>query len=210
MEFILDEAEDDGSTLQFSDEDEEMPSDMSNFIDDSNIPEESISFYRERDPLNVNDYPKFHGQTRDPIEAIFSDTESYFGEDNQPELFAPEDRQGVHFDRFKGFEKSAENFLKSLLKFEDVDNHLFYSVIYGLMFYKQENDNLDLRLDKKDAQKILGDALYFDLIDIKEETLLDKILFGFFERCYKINQVISKHGFFLKFFERCNMYRFLI
>ena len=110
MEFILDEAEDDGSTLQFSDEDEEMPSDMSNFIDDPNIPEESINFYRERDPLNVSNYAKFHGQTRDPIEAIFLDTESYFGEDNQPELFAPKDRQGLHFDRFKGFEKSAENF----------------------------------------------------------------------------------------------------
>ena len=40
--------------------------------------------------------------------------------------------------------------------------------------------------------------------------MLDKTLFGFFERCYKINQVLSKHGFFFKFFERCNMYRFLI
>ena len=40
--------------------------------------------------------------------------------------------------------------------------------------------------------------------------MLDKTLFGFFERCYKINKVISKHGFFLKFFERRNVYRFLI
>ena len=40
--------------------------------------------------------------------------------------------------------------------------------------------------------------------------MLDKTLFDFFERCYKINQVISKHGFFLKFFERRNTYRFLI
>ena len=78
------------------------------------------------------------------------------------------------------------------------------------MYYKQENDNLKLISDKKDAQKILSDDPYFDLIDIEPETMLDKTLFGFFESCYKINKIISKHGFFLKFFERRNMYRFLI
>ena len=197
--------------LQFSDEDEEEVSDeLSHFTDDSYIPEEGVSFYRERDPQNLDDYPKFHGQTRNPIEAVYSDTESYFGEDDQPEIFAPGNRETADFDKFQGFEKSAENFLKSLLSFENVENHLFFSVIYGLMYYKQENDNLKSISDKKDAQKILCDDLYFDLIDIEPETMLDKTLFGFFERCYKINKIISKHGFFLKFFERRNMYRFLI
>ena len=204
MEFILDEAEDNTSMLQFSDEDkEEVP-------DNKYIPEEGVSFYRERDPQNFNDNPKFHGQTRNPIEAIFSDTESYFGEDDQPELFTPEDREAVDFDKFKGFEKSVENFLKSLLKFEGVNNHIFFPVIYDLIFYRQENDGLQTKLDKKDVQKVLGDELYFDFKEIESETILDKTLFGFFERWYKINKVISKHGFLLKFFERCNMYRFLI
>ena len=96
MEFILDEAEQDGPKLQFSDE-EDVTDDISDFIDDSNIPEESISFYRERDSQNLDDYPKFHGQTRNSIGAIFSDTESY----NQPELFDPEEREGTEFDRFE-------------------------------------------------------------------------------------------------------------
>ena len=95
MEFILDAAEDDSAKLQFSDEDEEKVSnDLSNFIDDSNILEFGVSFYRERererDPQNLDNYPKFYGQTRNPIEAIYSDTEKYFGEDDQAELFAPE------------------------------------------------------------------------------------------------------------------------
>ena len=159
MEFILDEAEDDAPMLQFSDEDEEeISDDLSNFIDDTCIPEECISFYQERDLQNLDDYPKFHSQTRDPIEVIFSDTESYFGEDDQPELFAPENRETVDFDKFKDFEKIAEIFKKSLLNFEQVVNYLFYSVIYGLMFYKQENSTLQPNLDKKDAQKIVGDA----------------------------------------------------
>ena len=51
MEFILDKAEDDSSKLRFSDEDEEeeVSNDISNFIDDSSIPEESVSFFRERE-----------------------------------------------------------------------------------------------------------------------------------------------------------------
>ena len=65
-------------------------------------------------------------------------------------------------------------------------------------------------LDKNDAQKLLGDDLYFDLLEIEPETLLDKTLFGYFEQCYTINQVLTNYGYFLKFFERRNVYRFLI
>ena len=74
--------------LQFSNEDEEVETDdLSNFIGDKYIPENGVSFYRQRDPQNLHDYLKFHDQTRDPIEAVFLDTKSYFGEDNQPEPF---------------------------------------------------------------------------------------------------------------------------
>ena len=74
----------------------------------------------------------------------------------------------------------------------------------------RENDGQQTKLDKRDAQKILGDEFYFDLKEIESETLLDKTLFCFFERSYKINKVIFKHGFFLKFFEKRNIYRFFI
>lgn len=64
MEFILDEVEDDTPKLEVSDEEKEEQTldDLSNFIDDSSITEESVSFYQERDPLNLDDYPKCHGQ----------------------------------------------------------------------------------------------------------------------------------------------------
>ena len=118
MKFILDEAEDDSFDLQFSDLEQELADDdISTFIDDSQQNKESISFHRERDPQNLNDYPKFNNQTRKPIEAVYSDIESYFGEDAQPELFAPEDRQSVESDKFQGFEKHAENLKKILINF---------------------------------------------------------------------------------------------
>lgn len=74
------------------------------------------------------------------------------------------------------------------------------------MYQKTEKTNIK----KEDAQKILGDELYFDVLEIESSTLLDKFLFGFFERCFSINQVITKYGFSLRFFERRNPNRFLL
>lgn len=78
------------------------------------------------------------------------------------------------------------------------------------MFYIRGNDGQQRKLDKRNAQKILVGGLYFDFKEVESGTLLDKTLFGFFEKCYEINRVISKHGFFLKIFERRNMFRFHI
>lgn len=59
---------------------------------------------------NLEHYPKFCGQTRNPIEATYADVEDYFGEDEQPELYCPEDRDSVKFDRFDKFEQNVEKF----------------------------------------------------------------------------------------------------
>ena len=69
-----------------------------------------VSFYRERNPSNLNDYPIFHGQTGNPLETVLSDNESYFGEDEQPEIFAPENRKNIIFNRFEGFERNVNIF----------------------------------------------------------------------------------------------------
>lgn len=80
------------------------------------------------------------------------------------------------------------------------------------MFCKQQSHYqlVNSKQDKEKAQEVLGDDLYFDLVEIESETLLDKTLFGFFDRCFKINEVLGKYVFFLKFFERRNVYSFLI
>ena len=43
--------------------------------------------------------------------------------------------------------------------------------------------------------------MFNDLIEIKEEVKLDGSLFGFFDRCFKLNKVLAKHNYFLKFSE---------
>ena len=94
MEFLSVEAEEEGVLLQFSeDESAKITDELDNFINGEPIDEEDVSSYRERNPLNTDDYPKFNGQVRNPLEPIFSDDESYFGEDEQPDLYAPENEK---------------------------------------------------------------------------------------------------------------------
>ena len=85
----------------------------SDFIEDAPIEKESIGFYR--DLTNLDHYPRLQGQTRDSIKATYSDTDSHFEEDNQPEIYDPENRDFANFDKFKDFKKSGRNFKKTLL-----------------------------------------------------------------------------------------------
>ena len=82
MNFILDETKDDPQALQVSDE-EEIENDADDFIDDEEISEEGLSFYRERDTLYLNNYYKFNNQTRDPRKKNFEDSGIFFGEDSR-------------------------------------------------------------------------------------------------------------------------------
>ena len=137
MEFLSFEAEEEnGNLLVFWDNEQVFETNkINNFIDDTPIEEEDVIFYRERNPLDVNDYLRFNGQTRNPLEAVYEDAEHYYGqEDSQPELYASEDRNSVTFDKFEGFENSIDKFKKTFANFPESKNQLFDVVIFGLMF----------------------------------------------------------------------------
>ena len=86
---------------------------LDDFIDNGPQPDEDVNFYRQLDPTNLQNYPKFHDQTQNPIKTIYEDgTRFYDHEDQQPELYAPEDRESVSFDKFEGFEKSIKKLKK--------------------------------------------------------------------------------------------------
>ena len=207
MDFILTDAlEEDQLNLQLSDDEiEEGDTEDDAFIDDAPMEQDSISFYR--DPTILDSYPKFENQTRNPIEVINADTEDYFGNDDQSELYAPEVRDNIEFDFFENYEKSSEKFKKLLLCFENVENHLFYAVIYGLMYMKTEKGQ---SIKKENAREVLRDELFFKLKEIEETNMLDKSLFGYFSRYSKINEVLVKHRYFLRFLERRNQHRYQI
>ena len=57
---------------------------------------------------------------------------------------------------------------------------------------------------------ILGESLYVDSIDVKDEIQLDRTLFGFFNRCFLVNELLSNYNYFSKFYERRNKFSPLI
>ena len=89
----------------FSDDEDQIINDeMEDFIDDVNQQEDGISFYRQLDPENVEHYHKFSSRTKNPKEVVYEDDEPYYGsEDIQPELYNPEKRKFVDFNKFHGF-----------------------------------------------------------------------------------------------------------
>ena len=88
MDFILNEAtEDEHSFFSDDEEEEKITDELDDFIDNRPQPGEDISFYRQLDPENINNYPRFNSTTRNPIDAIYGDDVPFYGHvDRQPEL----------------------------------------------------------------------------------------------------------------------------
>lgn len=188
---------------------------MTDFIDDIEQSFEGVSLYRKLDPENINDYYKFPNQTRDPRVAVYEDDEMLFGiEDTQPELYAPRSRENVEFDKFNSYEKIVKIFINTFQKFLKQRQSFCDSIVYGLMYKIMEERELKtkekVKLEKEKAREILGKNLYAELLEIKDEVQLDKTFFGYYNRSFIVNEVLSNHKFFLKDFERRDKFRFLI
>ena len=205
MDFILNEAieEDDEFKLVFSDDsEEEFSEEKLNFIDDDEGEEqEEASFYRS---VDNNEQVKFSNQTRNPDEVVGESEGEYYGEDDMPELYDPENRKDVEFDSFDNFFDKSTIFKNSLLRFDNVDNQFFYVVLYGVLHTKLNEQNVEI----ESVEKFLGTDLFTELKNIEKSTMLDYSIFVFFNRCQVINQVLSEYGFFFRFYERRNKFRY--
>ena len=149
----------------------------------------------------------------------------YFGEnDTQSELYIPEDRENVNFDNFTGFEKSAKKFYDSPRNFENSNKPFFDAIVYGIMHTVGKNKIILKERDKVNYEGLIVEGnmkpdkkrqgIFLEkienLIDIKDEIQLDRNLFGFFNRCFLVNELLSKYNYFLKFYERRDKFRFLM
>ena len=141
-------------------------------------------------------------QTRNFNEVLQNEDYEYYGLDDLPELFDPENREEVEFDVSEKNESKATNFKKSLLQFENVDNPFYCSVIYGLL-YNKLNEIFNIKLS--DTEKLLGINLFTDLKKIEKKTMLNHSIFGYFDQCQLINET-SEYRFFFRFYERRNKF----
>ena len=124
-------------------------------------------------------------------------------------MYAPEHRENVEFAKFKGYGKSLEKFMDALENSENSNNPFLDSIVYRLMRkITREKRLINAKLKKEKAEDVLGKYLYGRMIDIKDDTQLDKA--GFFDWYVLVNEVLSKNKLFLKFFDRRDKFRFLI
>ena len=138
--------------------------------------EQDASFYRSLN--NKEEHVKFPNQTKNPEEVVQESDDEYFGEDDMPELFDPENRDEVEFNSFDNSSNKSQAFKESLVRFGNVDNHFFYAVVYGLMYCKNNEGNVFL----ENAEETLGNELFIKLKKIEKSTMLDHSIFGFLIR----------------------------
>ena len=101
----------------------------------------------------------------------------------------------------------GQNFKTSPLNFkEDVENKFFYAFIYGISHIKLNGMNITF----ENIKETLGERLLLRLKCIEQQTKLDHTLFGYFERCQKINEVLTEFGYFLRFYDWRNKFRYLV
>ena len=119
------------------------------------------------------------------------------------------DKTFINFDEISIFEVDSvydilrsSKFKNSLLQFENVDNPFLYSIICGLLYNKLDGENIKL----ENTEKFLGTNLFTDLKKIEKKTMLDHSIFGYFDQCQLINEILSEHVFFLRFYERRNKF----
>ena len=76
--------------------------------------------------------------------------------------------------------------------------------MYGIMHHKL--NGLNVSLEK--AEETLGKQFFIELKLIENLIMLDHSVSGFFNPCMLANNVLSEFGFFLRFYERRNKFRF--
>ena len=79
--------------------------------------------------------------------------------------------------------------LLTLKNFEDFENQLLDTIIYGIMFYKSNSEITD----KNKITEVIGEDFYNDLLELKDEIKLDRTLFGHFDRCFVVNRQLIRY-----------------
>ena len=136
MDFILNKAdiESDGYKLEFFNDEMECDSsspssDEEDFIEDECSEEvNECSFYRSFD--NREEFSRFKNQIKNPAQVSQRSEDNFFGEDDLPELFDPEQRKDVNFHAFEMDKERAENFRRTLRCFLEEVNNPFFMLLF--------------------------------------------------------------------------------
>ena len=107
--------------------------------------------------------------------------------------------------------KKVEDFKHTLLipgGFENIDS-FYYALLYAIR-YQLKNKKNRCQNDNELKKDIDKDKLYDALCTIKEKLRLDLDIVNFENQCFSVNDLLNKHGFFLRVYELKDNFRYLI
>ena len=177
---------------------------------------------QETECSDLSDGFTTHEQDNDDLESFidnqeyevevppFTNVERPIDGDAQSRLYDRESVDGRDIDNFDKGKFKAEKFRKTLLCFsESEESNLFFSAaIYGIFYLNSQNRPVP---DFTIACNAINKEKIEKLSDIKQDIMLDYTQFGFWEKCFKLNEVLADHfGLFLRFYEHRNKYRYLL
>ena len=161
MEFIEIEAIEEESMLLSSSDSQEGEGELefADVIEDGDCTDNEVDFYRMVD--NEKQYFKFANQSKNAMVELNKEYDHFFGEnEDQHELFEPENPEKIELDNFKDSGMYSNMFYKTL-NFTKNDKTFFNAIIYGVSYltlkktgdtnieYSQMlDDNLRLKLIK--------------------------------------------------------------
>ena len=199
-DFLLSEAVDDDDVIDEGNEgniNEEMTISDEEFIDDSEINESTIDHYG------------FTNVSRDYTEAV-EDSYSDFDFDQEPNNYCNENEiRDLEIDNFKGYKSKIENFVKTLINPQGLNNDdsFFNSILFAIRY------QLSGKVEPCDDEQLkigIGAEILNEIYPLKSMMKLNLDILHFENQCLKINQILNKNNLFLLIFELKEKFRCLI
>ena len=72
------------------------------------------------------------------------------------------------------------------------------------MHHKRETQKVEL----ENFREALGNNFFLKLKQVEGSVMLNHSIFGYFERCRLVNDILSEENYFLRFYERRNKFRY--
>ena len=158
------------------------------FIDDSEINE------------SITDHYGFTNVSRNYTEAV-EDSFSDFDFDQEPNNYCNENEiRDLEIDNFKDYKSKIENFVKTLLNPQGLNNDdsSFYAILFAIRYQLSRKfepcDDEQLKID-------IGAEIFDEIYPLKSMMKLNLDILHFENQCLKINQILNKNNLFLRIFE---------
>ena len=174
-----------------------------NLIDDTAQENNELSFF------------SFHNQARD-IPEIEEDIKreaqisiDHLEANNYLEQSEIDNIGNESLDEFAGFEKSKNEFFKSLktpVENQTRENSFYLTLLHAIRFLKNKKSD---QCDEIVIEKEIGSKLYLKIAGKKDKCILDLNKAHFDEMCYEINKILIDEKLFLRVYEIKDKFRYL-